>query len=141
MIDPKAGRRRAPESAGAPAELAEVHGLLLELAPLQGLAWAPLGERVELLTAAMLGGEGVSAGLVQQLRRWAHRWPEVHADLRAFYLRHAREAACEAALWKIFEGGDRLTGPLRGQLDRLWTEDHGALPDLVLVPHPRRSLS
>jgi hypothetical protein len=136
LIDPKAHRRRRPRPAELPVDLAEVHALMLELAPLAGLAWQPLAERVEALTTALRGGDGVGPGLVNQLRTWAHRWAALHADLRAFYTRHAEHPAAEAALWRILDGGDRLRGPLRGQLDRLWIEDHGAEPNIHLVPRP-----
>lgn len=142
MVDPKNRRHtRAVQPSTEPVSLAEIHGLLLELAPLRGLGWAPLAQRIERLATALRGGEGVGEDLVLQLRTWAHRWARVHADLRAFYTRNAQHPAAEAAMWRIFEGGERLTGPLRGDLDRLWIEDHGAAPDITLVPMPRPQAS
>lgn len=143
MVHPRARRQRRgpPDTSGAPVSIEELRSLQLELAPLTGLAWEPLGARIERLADALRGGEGVGEDLVLQLRRWAHRWPEVHADLRDFYTRHAQHPAAEAALWRIFDGGERLTGPLRGDLDRLWIADHGCEPNIALVPRPSASRS
>ncbi len=137
MIDPKARRHRpAPRATSciSAVDPAEVVALGLELGPLRELPWPPLAQRVEALAAAMRGGEGVGPGLVQQLRRWAATWQQVHPDLRAFYARHAQHPAAEAAIWRVLEGG-RFAGPLRGQLERLWLDDHGSPPGLTLVPN------
>lgn len=115
-------------------DVAEVIAIRLELGPLADLPWAPLAQRTEALADALRGGEGVGPGLVHQLRRWAATWASLHPSLRAFYLRHAAHPAGEAAVWRILEGG-RLVGPLRGQLERLWLDDHGAPPPHTLVPN------
>lgn len=133
FVVPRRPIRTRQDEAGV-VSVAEVHALMLELAPLRGLPWAPLTERIERLTTALRGGEGVGRDTVDQIRRWAHRWSEIHTDLRAFYVRHADHPAAEAALWRIFEGGGQFTGPLRGQLERLWVEDHQSEPGITLVP-------
>lgn len=137
MVDPKARRHRPiprSDTCIPPVDPAEVQALLLELAPLRDLPWLPLAQRVEALTTALRGGDGVGPGLVDQLRRWAGTWQHLHSDLRAFYGRHAGHPAAEAAIWRILEGG-RFVGPLRGQLERLWLDDHGSPAGLSLVPH------
>lgn len=137
MVDPKARRhrRQTPRGTCGPVvDPAEVVALGLELGPLRELPWQPLAERVEALATALRGGDGVGPGLVEQLRRWAATWQRLHPDLRTFYGRHASHPAAEAAIWRILEGG-RFVGPLRGQLERLWLDDHGSSPGLTLVPH------
>lgn len=138
LIDPKSRRRVARPSVTVAMldDVAEVHGLLLELAPLRDFAWQPLAERVERLVTALRGGEGVTREVVDQLRTWAHRWAALRPELRAFYMEHADHPAATAALWRILDGGDRLRGPLRGQLDRLWIADHGAEPAFEIIPRP-----
>lgn len=132
MVDPKSRRAREPHGAEI-VELAEVHGLLLELAPLRDLAWAPLGQRVESLADAIRGGDGVTRGQVDQLRRWAHRWASLHGDLRTFYARVAAHPAGEAALWAVLDGW-RLRGAMRGQLEMLWRDLYGSAPGVDLFP-------
>jgi len=141
LIDPKTRRRvasRPSQGVAVVADVAEVNALLLELTPLRDLAWQPLAERVERLSAALRGGEGETRALVDQLRTWAHRWSGLRPELRAFYSTHADHPAATAALWRILDGGDRLRGPLRGQLDRLWLADHGAECPFDLIPRPSR---
>lgn len=142
LIDPKSRRRvvsHAPKGVAADlADVAEVNSLLLELAPLRTLAWQPLAARVERLVDALRGGEGVTRATVDQLRTWSHRWGSLRPELRDFYATHADDPAATAALWRILDGGDRLRGPLRGQLDRLWIADHGAECPFQLVPLPSR---
>lgn len=136
MIDPKAykHRSRRPADTCIPVvDVAEVIAIGLELGPLRELPWAPLAERVEALAAALRGGEGVGPGLLHQLRRWAATWAHLRPELRAFYLRHADHPAGEAAVWRILEGGV-MRGPLRGQLERLWLEDHGTPAAYSIVP-------
>lgn len=135
MVDPLARRRqyRPNNEVIPPVDIAEVMALMLELAPLRDLPWAPLAERIELLGAAMRGGEGVGPGLVVQLRRWAGAWGKLHQELREFYQRNAQNPAAEAAIWRVLEGG-RMVGPLRGQLENLWIDQYGRVPGRTLVP-------
>lgn len=137
MVDPKARKHRTqrPAASCVPVvDVADVVAIGLELGPLRDLPWPPLAQRIEALADALRGGEGVGPGLLHQLRRWAATWASLHPSLRAFYLRHAAHPAGEAAVWRILEGG-RLVGPLRGQLERLWLDDHGAPAPHTLVPN------
>lgn len=141
MNDPKkSGRRRGAEprcdASDIMADPAVVHAIGLELAPLSGLAWQPLQMRMESLVDALRGGTGFSQRELQQLRLWAQRWSALHPTLRAFYSDVATTRPGEAALWRVLEGGS-LTGPLRGELERLWMEMFGCPPNIQLFPNKK----
>lgn len=146
MIDPLMKRKKpfrptrpAPIPAfQGPADMAERMALLLELAPLKDLAWEPLQIRFEAVMIAMAGGEGCSADLPQQLRRWAANYRDLRPEIRAFYENHARDHAAAMALWTVLDGS-HLPGPVRGDLYRLWEDDHGAPPDGIdITPRPKQ---
>jgi len=145
-VDPKARRKRSGVVAQAPvlteailADAAVVCALGLELAPLKGLEWLPLAIKMEALIDALRGGAGISKADVDQLRRWAQQWAGLSPVLRKFYAEVATTPAGEAAIWRVMEGG-HLTGPLRGDLERLWLDSFGYPPNIQLFPIKNRSI-
>lgn len=141
MNDPKKSGRKGGagprcDASDIMADPAVVYAISLELTPLSGLAWQPLQMRMDSLVDALRGGTGFSQGELQQLRLWAQRWSALHPSLRAFYSNVATTRPGEAALWRVLEGGS-LTGPLRGELERLWLEAFGYSPNIQLFPNKK----
>lgn len=107
----------------------------LELAPLQEIAGARcIAEAVGALAADALAGQ--SASTLPMLRQWAVRWVRVREDLRAFYAETAVQESTpgEWAIRRILSGEGTASGPLRGALDQLWIERHGAKAPFSLIP-------
>lgn len=137
-VDPSAylAARGAPRRL-PPAELSvEVLGVVaLELTPLRGLKSAEcVAEAVGALTADIQAGQ--SAATLPDLRCWAERWKRVRPDLRAFYEEEAVQTS-PAGGWglrRILTGQGTAPGPLRGALDKLWIERHGAKAPFTLIP-------
>lgn len=109
--------------------------IALELAPLRGLAEAQcVAEAVGALAADVRAGQ--SASTLPMLRAWAARWSRVRPDLRAFYEEPAVQVtpAADWGLRRILNGLGTAAGPLRGELDRMWIDRHGAKAPFTLVP-------
>lgn len=142
MNDPKKSGRKGgtgPRHTASDimADPAVVYAISLELTPLSGLSWQPLQMRMESLVDALRGGTGFSQGELQQLRLWAQRWSALPPTLKTFYSEVATTRPGEAAIWRVLEGGS-LTGPLRGELERLWLEAFGYPPNIQLFPNKKQ---
>lgn len=107
----------------------------LEIAPLRGLGGAQcVLEAVGALAADVRAGH--TASTLPRLRTWAARWKRVREDLRAFYEEQDVQASRAGgwAIRRILEGEGTAPGPLRGELDRMWIERHGAKAPFSLIP-------
>lgn len=115
--------------------------LALEIRPLAPLAgWAPVGRRIEALSTALAGGEGVHPADVARLRRWARRWRTLHADLRAFYAETAEDSSTAGfVLARWLDNEPRPDGETLGRLHRLYRERRGAEAPFDLYPRDWRS--
>lgn len=109
--------------------------LQLELRPLLALSTCDVvAEQVGALTADVSAGHTSSA--LDRLRAWSSRWSRVRPDIRAFYEREDVHQT-RAGMWglrRILDGDGTASGPLRGELDRLWSEVHGSKPVFSLIP-------
>ena len=115
--------------------------MIVEIRPLADLSrWAPVGRRIEALTTALAGGEGVHPADVARLRRWARRWRTLHADLRAFYAETAEAdstAGFVLALW--LDNEPRPDGATLGRVHRLYRERRGQSAPFDLYPRDWRA--
>ena len=142
MIDPRARRasKQAEQQADGLASVAQVMAILLELAPLQGLQWPILAQKIETLTNALRGIDGISQDQILQLRRWAACWQSLPMQVRDFYRSELPADPVCAALWIVIEQQKHLSGPLRGELERRWISRYGVPPSVSLsLPISRRS--
>lgn len=99
--------------------------------------WRPVATRVEAVTTALRGGDGISEREVADLRAACARWPRLSSSLREFYAHHApRDAIASIALWHLLFKPERdgISGPMRGHLRRLWSDHNGASPAADLYP-------
>lgn len=137
-VDPKDFlAKRGQVSQHPPADLSPstLGVLAIELAPLRPLAAAQcVAEAVGALTADIRAGQ--SAGTMLRLRQWVARWERVRPDLRAFYEDPEVHTSIpgEWGLRRLLNGDGTASGPLRGALDRLWIDRHGAKAPFTLIP-------
>lgn len=109
--------------------------LAMELQPLRGLATCPfIAEAVGALTADVEAEHAPDT--LPRLRAWAARWQRVRADIRAFYEREDVHQS-RAGMWglrRVLTGEGTASGPLRGELNRLWRAEYGSDPAFSLIP-------
>lgn len=109
--------------------------LQLELRPLLPLSTCDVvAEVVGTLTADVSAGHTSSA--LDRLRAWSARWSRVRPDIRAFYEREEVHQT-RAGMWglrRILDGEGTASGPLRGELNRMWKDEHGSEPAFSLIP-------
>ena len=105
------------------------------LAPLAGVDF--VDRRVEAVSSAIGGGEGVSEREVVALRLAVARWRSLSARLRDFYSATAPTSEdARIVLWHLLFNPKPgvLNGPRTGSLYRAWSDLYGSPPAINLYP-------
>ena len=118
-----------------PVSAAGLRMLNLELAPLLAISCCPFVSE----TICAVGDDvaaGHAASTLVRVRGWAARWTRVRPDIRAFYeLPDVHLSPAGAwGLRRLLDGLGTASGPLRGELNKLWRAQHGCDPSFTLIP-------
>jgi len=118
-----------------PVSAAGLRMLSLELAPLSAISSCPFVSE----TICAVGDDvaaGHAASTLVRVRGWAARWTRVRPDIRAFYEREDVYLSPAGAwgLRRLLDGQGTASGPLRGELNKLWRAEHGSDPSFSLIP-------
>lgn len=129
-------RARVLKAAEArPVSGAAMRMLNLEWAPLLAISACPFVSETICAVADDVAA-GHAASTLVRVRGWAARWARVRPDIRAFYER-SEVHLTRAGAWglrRILDGEGTASGPLRGELNKLWRAEHGHDPSFTLIP-------
>jgi hypothetical protein len=105
------------------------------LAPIAGVDF--VARRVESVSDALRGGDGVSEREIGEIRLAVARWRSLSPRLRHFYAETAPTSTdARIVLWHLLidPRPGVLTGPRTGSLYRSWRDLYGSDPAIDLYP-------
>lgn len=108
---------------------------IASLAPISGIEF--VARRVEAISIALRGGDGVSETEVSEIRLAVHRWRSLSPVLRDFYSCSAptSEEARIVLYHLLFNPKPGvLSGPRIGALSRAWLDLYGTDPAIDFYP-------